>query len=171
MNVLDRVRFCGDAPILDAPSGFGRNALALSDRGYDVVAVDKAPDRLTALKRSVASRDQGKEGTLTGSVLPLCADLEDGRLPFKDSLFSAIVCVHYPVQRIILDLKAVLKDGGYFYIETFQGHGMNHLSLPRAGEIFHALQDCEMLTYNERPVGPRPEQAVVVEALARKRPV
>jgi SAM-dependent methyltransferase len=167
MKVLDRIRFSGDAPIFDAPSGFGRNALALADKGYDVVAVDKAPDRLKSLKMSVASRGYGKEGTSTGNVLTLCADLENGRLPFRGSLFSAVVCVHYPVQRIILDLKAVVRSGGYFYIETFQGHGMNYLELPKTKEILDALQDWEILTYNETSVGPQCEQAVVVEALAR----
>jgi hypothetical protein len=30
MRVLDRLPLCDDAPILDAPSGFGRNAFALA---------------------------------------------------------------------------------------------------------------------------------------------
>jgi hypothetical protein len=75
------------------------------------------------------------------------------------------------VQRIILDLKAALKRGGYLCIETFQGQGKNYVELPKAGEIAYALRDCEMLIYNERAVGPSCEQAVVVEALARKRPL
>ena len=40
------------------------------------------------------------------------------------------------------------------------------LYLPR---FLNDLQDCEILIYNERPVGPSCEQAVIVEALARKR--
>jgi hypothetical protein len=65
----------------------------------------------------------------------------------------------------------VLRRGGHLYIETFQGHGENYLELPKAGEILNALQDWEILIYNEGSVGPPGgEQAVTVEALARKGP-
>jgi SAM-dependent methyltransferase len=161
MRVLDRLTLCADAPILDAPSGLGRNAFALADHGYDVVAVDKDVARLTTLKRSAGSRAK--------RVVAICGDLVRDRLPFGESSFSAIICVHYPVQRIISDLKVVLKRGGHLYIETFQGHGKNYLELPKAGEILNALQDWEILIYNERSVGPPGEQAVIVEALARKK--
>jgi SAM-dependent methyltransferase len=162
MRVLDQLTLCADAPILDAPCGFGRNAFALADHGYDVIAVDKDVARLTTLKRSAGSRVKGR-------VVAICGDLVRGRVPFGESSFSAIICVHYPVQRIISDLKAVLKRGGHFYIETFQGHGKNYLELPKAGEILTALQEWEILIYNERSVGPPGEHAVIVEALARKK--
>ena len=162
MRVLSQLAFSDDALILDAPSGFGRNALALADRGYDVIAVDKDLKRLGALKQLLANQPAA------GKVVVICADLVTGRLPFGAFSFSTGLCIHYPVQRIIFDLKAVLKRGGHIYIETFQGHGQNYLDLPRAGEILRALQDFEMLIYNERAVGPSRERAVVVEALARK---
>jgi len=165
MRVLGQLTLSDDTLILDAPSGIGRNALALADQGYDVIAVDKDLDRLGALKRSFDARPP------VGRVFAICADLVQGRLPFGAFSFSAILCIHYPVQRIILDLKAALKRGGHLYIETFHGHGKNYLELPRAGEVLGALQDCEVLMYNERPVGPSRERAVVVEALARKRSV
>ena len=161
--MLSQLAFSDDALILDAPSGFGRNALALADRGYDVIAVDKDLKRLGALKQLLADQPPA------GKVVVICADLITGRLPFGAFSFSTVLCIHYPVQRIVLDLKSVLKPGGHLYIETFQGHGMNYLELPKAGEILRALQDCEMLIYKERPTGPPSEQAVVVEALARKR--
>jgi SAM-dependent methyltransferase len=162
MRVLDRLTLCADAPILDAPCGFGRNAFALADHGYGVIAVDNDVARLTTLKQSASSRAKGR-------VVVICGDLVRDRLPFGESSFSAIICVHYPVQRIISDLKAALKRGGHLYIETFQGHGKNYLELPKAGEILNALQNWEMLIYNERSVGPPGEQAVRVEVLARKK--
>jgi hypothetical protein len=63
-----------------------------------------------------------------------------GSTAFGECSFSAIICVHYPVQRILLDLKAVLKRGGHLFIESFQGHGKNNLQLPKAGEILGALR-------------------------------
>jgi SAM-dependent methyltransferase len=162
MRILRQLVSSDDTPILDAPSGAGRNALALADQGHHVIAVDKDVKRLSVLKQSIADQPAA------GKVSAICADLVDGRLPFGAFSFSAILCIHYPVQRIVLDLKAVLKRGGHLYIETFQGHGKNYLELPRAGEIFCALQDFEMLIYTERAVGPPGQQAVIVEALARK---
>jgi SAM-dependent methyltransferase len=91
MKVLDRLTLCDDAPILDAPSGFGRNAFALADRGREVIAVDKDVGRLTTLKRSAGSRTKGR-------VVAVCGDLVRDRLPFGESSFSAVICVHYPVQ-------------------------------------------------------------------------
>jgi SAM-dependent methyltransferase len=166
--VFDRLALCDDAPILDAPSGFGRNAMALADRGHDVIAVDKDVHRLNALNESAAEWASRNGARPTGKVFSICADLRRDRLPFRESSFSAIICVHYPIQRIIFDLTVMLKRGGHLYIETFQGQGKNFLELPKAGEILFALQNFEMLTYKERPVGPPSEKAVVVEALARK---
>ena len=66
-----------NALILDAPSGFGRNSLALADRGYDVVAVDKDMGRLGSLENS-------KTGSLRpGSIHSVRVDLTN-RLPFND---------------------------------------------------------------------------------------
>ena len=136
-----------------------------------MIALDKDINRLAHLKRSASGQGYGGDAKSNGKVLALCADLSADQLPFGEATFSAAICIHYPVQRIILDLKAVLKLGGHLYIETFQGHGMNYLELPKAGEILYALHDYEMLNYNERPVGPPSERAVVVKALARKNTV
>ena len=168
MQFLDRVTSSYDAPILDAPCGFGRNALALAAEGYDVIAVDKDMDRLRSVKKSAAV-NLLLGSNPSGKVFSIRADLATSRLPFGDSSFSAILCIHYPVQRIISDLDALLKRGGHFYIETFQGHGENHLELPDAEEIRHALSGYELLFYKERSVGPTSRNSVVVEALAQKR--
>ncbi|WP_363323942.1 hypothetical protein [uncultured Bradyrhizobium sp.] len=54
MQVLDLVTSSYAEPILDAPCGFGRNALALAFRGYDVIAVDNDVARLKSLEASNA---------------------------------------------------------------------------------------------------------------------
>lgn len=155
-------------PILDAPAGFGRNALALAELGWDVVAVDKDADRLASIGRSAANRLHEEGATHHGKVVTACVDLTSNRLPFSASSFSAIICIHYPVQRIMSDLKVALKPNGVLYVETFQGQGLNYLELPKAGEISRALKGWEILIYRERAVGPPSERAVVVEAVARK---
>ncbi|WP_420969325.1 class I SAM-dependent methyltransferase [Bradyrhizobium sp. B120] len=168
MQFLDQVTSSYCEPILDAPCGFGRNALALAARGYDVVAVDKDLDCLDSLKNTAAIKLDGPKWIRSGKVFPVCADLKPSRLPFGESSFSAIVCVHYPVQEIISDLCTALKDGGWLYIETFGGQGQNYLELPRAGAIRRALEGHKLVYYKERPVGPTHQEAVAVCALSQK---
>ena len=95
-------------------------------------------------------------------------NLVGDRLPFRKSSFSAILCIHYPVQKIIMDLCAALKSGGWIYIETFGGQGRNYLELPKLGEIPKALQGFELAFCREKPVGPPSFGAAVVHALAQK---
>ena len=133
------------------------------------MAVDNDVDRLRSLKKSaVANSPSGLRSTVAGKVLPICADLTSDRLPFGESSFSAILCIHYPVQKIISDLCTALKDGGWLYIETFGAQGKNYLELPKPGEIRRALQGYELAFYKERLVGPASQEAVVVGALAQK---
>lgn len=164
MQVLDCVTSSYAEPILDAPCGFGRNAMALASRGFDVIAVDHDCARLNSVNASAASQSSG-----SGRIVTLCADLDAARLPFRKSSFSAILCVHYPVQKVIMDLCAALKAGGWLYIETFGGQGQNYLELPKLGEIPKALQGFEIVLCKERPVGPASHRAAVVQTLAQKR--
>src|SRR5579872_1678324 len=163
MQSLDRVTSSYAEPILDAPCGFGRNALALASLGYDVIAVDNDIARLKSVNASAAARSSG-----SGRIVTVGADLVADRLPFRESSFSAALCIHYPVQKIIADLCAALKEGGWLYIETFGGQGQNYLELPKPGEISKALQGFEVILYKERPVGPPSHGASVVRALAQK---
>jgi SAM-dependent methyltransferase len=94
-----------NALILDAPSGFGRNSLALADWGYNVVAVDKDVSRLGSLENS-------KTDSLgPGSINSVCVDLTD-RLPFNNDTFAAIVCIHYTVHKALAEFHRTLRSGG-----------------------------------------------------------
>ena len=166
LRLLDGITFPEDATALDAPCGFGRNAIALATKGLVVVGADKDCGRLDSL-REVAAELKSKKQTYPG-IFPICADLSDNRWPFLESSFSAVVCVHYPAQEIIENLKASLREGGYIYIETFGGQGGNYLQLPKAGELRRALAGYNLLYYKERSVGPTSFNSVVVVALAQK---
>ena len=165
MRVLDHVTWSYAEPILDAPCGFGRNALALAAQGYDVIAVD---NDLACLKSINASAVY--QSNRSGKIITVSADLDADRLPFRKSSFSAILCVHYPPQKIIVDLCDALKVGGWLYIETFGGQGQNYRELPKLGEIPKALQGFELAVCRERPVGPSSHEAAVVHIVARKLP-
>lgn len=163
IRFLDRIASSYGAPILDAPCGFGRNALPLADEDFSVIAVDKNLARLNSLQKSISEKTRA-----VGKVFPLCADLTKGRLPFGPRSFSAILCIHYPVQSLLADFDDQLVDGGHLFIETFGGHGENYLELPKAGEIREALKGYKLHFYSERSVGPTSQNAVVVKALAQK---
>jgi SAM-dependent methyltransferase len=145
IRFLDRVTSSNAAPILDAPCGFGRNALPLAAEGFNVIAVDKDLVRLNSLQKSISEKTHA-----VGKVFPLCADLTKGQLPFGPCSFSAIICIHYPVQKILADFDDQLMGGGHLFIETFGGHGENYLELPKADEIRQALMGYKLLFYNER---------------------
>jgi hypothetical protein len=70
--------------------------------------------------------------------------LTKGQLPFGPCSFSAIICIHYPVQKILADFDNQLMGGGHLFIETFGGHGENYLELPKADEIRQALIGCKL---------------------------
>jgi SAM-dependent methyltransferase len=163
LRFLDQIASSYGAPILDAPCGFGRNALPLAEKGFNVIAVDKDFVCLKSLQKSIS--DKTHTG---GEVFPLCADLTKGRLPFGPGSFSAILCIHYPIQKILADFDDQLMDGGHLFIETFGGHGGNYLELPKANEIRKALKGYKLHFYNERSVGPTSYNSVVVKALAQK---
>jgi SAM-dependent methyltransferase len=167
LRLLDRITLPNNATILDAPCGFGRNALALAANGLTVVSADKDYGRLSSLKSVVAELTDSKQKR--PRIIPVCVDLNNNSWPFLKSSFSAVVCVHYPVQEIIENLKASLQEGGYIYIETFGGQGGNYLQLPKAGELRAALTGYDLLFYRERSVGPTTFNSVVVVALAQKR--
>jgi SAM-dependent methyltransferase len=166
LRLLNGISFSENATVLDAPCGFGRNAIALAAKGLAVVGADNDCGRLDSLKRTVAKLKSSKQ---THRVFPVCADLSDDRWPFLESSFSAVVCVHFPAQEIIENLKGSLREGGYIYIETFGGQGGNYLQLPKAGELRTALAGYDLLHYKERSVGPKTFNSVVVVALAQKR--
>jgi SAM-dependent methyltransferase len=164
MRFAQEIASSQDFPILDVPCGFGRNALALAVEGSSIIGLNKSLAGLQSLVTSAA-----KLRTPAGSplcILPVCADLSHEALPFAQSSFSAIMCIHYPVQQIIEFLKLLLRTGGHLYIETFGGHGENNLQLPRGGEIRSALCDYEMLYYRERRIAR--SNSVSVVSLARK---
>jgi tellurite methyltransferase len=168
LRLLDGITFSENATVLDAPCGFGRNAIALASKGLVVFGADNDCGRLGSLKGAVAELKNSKQ--THADIFPICADLNDNRWPFLESSFSAVVCVHYPAQEIIENLKASLREGGYIYIETFGGQGGNYLQLPKAGELRTALAGYNLLYYKERTVGPMSFNSVVVVALAQKQP-
>jgi SAM-dependent methyltransferase len=159
-------------PVLDAPCGYGRNAIALAAQGCTVIAIHNDRKRLAVL-------DQVKEayvaksapiGVHSGQILTLCADLTTERWPIRRSSVSAIICVHFVMIDLIPTFISSLQEAGYLYIETFGGQGQNFLELPKAQQLKELLsKHVEFEYYKERKVGPAEVDSVAVTLLAQRR--
>jgi SAM-dependent methyltransferase len=152
----------GKGPVLDAPSGSGRNAFALAARGCTVLAVDNDRSRLIEI-------EQIKASCPAGQIFTVCADLEPDLWPFMSASFSAIVCIHFPVTNLVPCFISSLQRNGYIYIETFGGHGENFRQLPKAGQLKGLLSThVQFKYYKERKAGPIAFDAVSVILFAQK---
>jgi SAM-dependent methyltransferase len=166
------MRCRSSAPILDAGCGYGRNAAALAARGMSVVCADHDWKRLQVLARFGSDHAAGltRPGDHPGRLHTLLARLESAFWPFGEKCFSGIVCVHFLNITLFGAFRSSLIEGGFLYIETFGGHGENHLALPKAGELRSLLSpDFDLPFYEERKVGPAGYDAVAVKLGARKR--
>jgi len=92
--------------VLDLACGYGRHARHLAGLGHPVLAVDRDPAALAAMK---------------GIALVACrqADLESGAWPLGDLRFDAIIVAHYLHRPLFPGLLAALRPDGVFIHETF----------------------------------------------------
>jgi SAM-dependent methyltransferase len=171
IDVVDELSGLPQYPVLDVGCGFGRNAVALALRGLSVVCVDQDLGRLHTLVRLaptyIAEYKQGE--ARAGQLYPLLAKLNCLQWPFAQKCFGAIICVHFLDVGLLDAVWASLVSGGRLYIETFGGHGKNHLDLPKAGQLRDLLsRHFNLAFYRERKVGPPNSDAVSVKLLGKK---
>jgi SAM-dependent methyltransferase len=168
----DHIASLGEGPIIDAPCGYGRNAVALAARGCTVIAVDKDRKRLAVLDQLKVGyvAERASVGVSTGKILTVCADLTAEGWPVAQSSVSAIVCVHFAMIDLIPSFISSLRTGGHLYTETFGGQGQNFRELPRAGQLRELLSRyVEFRYYKEQKVGPPEIDSVSVILLAKRR--
>jgi len=171
IKFVDEIALSGDGPVLDAPCGYGRNAVALAARGRTVVAVDNDRRRLAVLERvkGVYIAESASPGVSIGRILTVCADLEANRWPIAPSSVSAIVCIHFSMITLMPRFVSSLRAGGCIYIETVGGQGQNYRELPRAGQLRDLLcRHADFRYYREQKVGPPEWNTVSVKLFARK---
>lgn len=95
------------ARILDLGAGVGRHALALQAAGFDVTALDAAPDGLAEIDKA----DRG--------VTTVLGRMDD--LPFEAQSFDHVLSwnvIYHGSENVLLDtiseIRRVLKPGGHF---------------------------------------------------------
>lgn len=102
--------------VLDLMCGYGRHAIALAKKRIEVTAVDNLPDYINEIKK-IAQKDQ----------LPITPLQIDAALYEAEGLFDLAICMGNSLnffditnaQRIISNVAAHLKPGGYFLINTW----------------------------------------------------
>jgi SAM-dependent methyltransferase len=145
--------------VLDIPCGFGRHASFFAERGFWVVGFDIDARRASFTSRAPAG---------PGSICAVNGNAESG-LPFTPESFDLALVIHYVSPRILRDVEAVLRPGGFLIYETFGAQGRNWVDLPKPGDTRAALGSrFDIIMYRERPAGPE-RQAASVKLLAQKR--
>ncbi len=120
--------------VLDVAAGGGRHARWLAARGHPVVALERDPAALDAL-REIAGVD-AREADLEGAPWPLPAGAQ----------FAAVVVTHYLHRPLWPHLIDALAPGGVLIYETFAqgnetvGKPSNPAFLLAPGELLEAVR-------------------------------
>ena len=155
-------------PVLDLACGRGRHARILVERGLHVVALDRDPSALEALREAVRG--------LPGSLEIIEADLEDTTPPtLPAGSFGAILVFRYLSRPLAPWIVERLAPGGLLLYETFTrsqqslGWGPRRDAFLLApGELRALFPTLEELVYEEGLTDePRPAQTA--RLLARRR--
>ena len=144
-------------PVLDLACGGGRHARFFAARGFDVVAVDRAPQSIPG-------------------VAFVQADLEGaGPWPLPGRRFGAIVVTNYLHRPLFRAIEGALDDGGVLIYETFMlgnerfGRPSNPDFLLKPGELREAFASLRVLAFEEGEVA-RPKPAMTQRICAIKGP-
>lgn len=93
--------------VLDVACGHGRHARWFHQRQHPVVAVDRSPVAIEAVR----SAAPGCEA--------VAADIENGPWPFAGRQFDAVIVTNYLWRALLPTLLASLTPGGVLIYETF----------------------------------------------------
>lgn len=145
--------------VLDVACGSGRHARLLARLGFEVDAVDRAPELFSAPPPHVKV---------------LGADLEGGPWPYPGRRFDAIVVTNYLHRPLLPVLAAALDPGGLLLYETFArgnerfGKPSNPAFLLEPGELLEAVRGKLRVLAYEDLVVQEPRPAAVQRLCARR---
>jgi SAM-dependent methyltransferase len=132
-------------PVADLACGRGRNGLALTAQGLDVVFIDRDEEALQEIAKQASSavcRHVDLEAGETGTGL-------------QPAEFGAIIVFNYLHRPLFAQLKQAIAPGGLVLYETFTheqprfGRPSNPDFLLRFGELAAQFESWEQLAYFE----------------------
>jgi SAM-dependent methyltransferase len=144
----------GTRRALDVAAGSGRNAVFLALHGFEVEAIDHAPEALA--RAEALARRSGVR------ITTRIADLESESPPIDPDRYDLVVCFRFLHRPLLPVLSRALAPGGHLVYETFR-IGQERFGKPRRaafllepGELARAFQGLEALRYEEPdfPDGP-----------------
>ncbi len=104
--------YLGGGKALDLACGLGGNSLLLAQLNYSVRAMDISDVAVKYLQGMAE-----KEGVAVSAVT---ADLENiSSLSFKSNSFDLLVITYYLNRTLLSLVKSLLKEDGYFFMETY----------------------------------------------------
>ena len=130
---------------LDIAAGKGRNALYLTDRGFEVVAVDISSVALDVARLHAKE----KQARINWQQL----DLEQSGFPGGE--YDLILNINYLQRSLIAKIKAALRPGGHVICETYSidqqviGHPKNPQYFLTHNELLDHFRDFRVLYYRE----------------------
>jgi ubiquinone/menaquinone biosynthesis C-methylase UbiE len=135
------------AEILDAPGGFGRHAIPLTEAGYRVTVVDRSPVQLEEGRRRADDAEW-----------PRWVQADFRELPFADSSFDAVLNLFSSIgyrgeegdRQMLGEFLRVLRPGDALVLETMDRDRLMSIFQPRGWE---PLED-EALLAEERRFDP-----------------
>ena len=145
--------------VLDVACGAGRHSRLLSKLGFEVDAVDRAPELFADAPPNV---------TLLG------ADIEAGPWPYAGRRFDGIVVTNYLHRPLLPVLVDALERGGVLVYETFAvgnerfGKPSNPAYLLQPGELLDAVRGRLKVVAYEDLVIDDPRPAAVQRICARR---
>lgn len=133
---------------LDLACGLGGNSLFLARLNYQVQAIDISD---VAVNYIQALTDKQKL-TITAR---LCDLSEMANLDFKKSPFNLVVITYYLDRSIFPFVRSIIKDDGYFFMETFyltpqnENQGVSNQYKLQPGELLAEFGDWKVLFFEE----------------------
>jgi SAM-dependent methyltransferase len=97
---------CKEGKVLDLACGNGRHAIWLAQQGYQVDAIDRDSQALSAMVEM-------------GNINVRMLDLEAGDWPDSDQRYDGIIVSRYLYRPLLHTLAAILNPGGVLIYETF----------------------------------------------------
>lgn len=119
---------------LDLACGAGRNAWWLAQRGWEVVAIDGAPEAIRIVREHGAAIDARVTNLETGAALP-----------FGDESFDLVAILFYLHRPLFAEARRVVKRGGII-VSAAKMRGTYRI---KPGEMLQQFEGFEVLHSRE----------------------